>query len=130
MQPVSEISDTGGSGAFASRAGPGSVPPPPPSMHRAPSAALSSGGASVGDTVLAAANFIQMLATQVKKQEDGGFSDLTAHSAGKERVGADSGRTDFGTRRNERRSGGTGRGEGVPGIPQRRISALFLSAVS
>ena len=78
---ASEISDTGGSGAFASRAGPGSVPPPPPSMHRAPSAALSSGGASVGDTVLAAANFIQMLATQVKKQEDGRFSDLTAHSA-------------------------------------------------
>jgi len=80
MAWASANSDTGGNRAFAPRAGPGSFLSQPNS-HRAPSAALSSGSTSVGDTVLAAANFIQMLATQVKKQEDERFSDLTAHSA-------------------------------------------------
>ena len=80
MAWASANSDMGGKGAFAPRAGPGSVLSQP-NLYHAPSAALSSGSASVGDTVLAAANFIQMLATQVKKQKDDRFSDLTAHSA-------------------------------------------------
>ena len=61
-------SEAGGAVSFAARSGPASVRSET-DARRAARSALSSGSASVGDTVLAAANFISMLATQVKNSE-------------------------------------------------------------
>ena len=61
-------SEAGGGGSFAARSGPASVRSEA-DTRRTARPTLSSGSASLGDTVLAAANFISMLATQVKNSE-------------------------------------------------------------